>query len=354
MSTPKIKKIFFCVGISLCVFIMGTVAFGTEELKLTHLRPHPLDTHTAAMARVFKSLVETGSGGAIRVEISATGTRRDEREIMEQVQRGETQSYIASCYIMLPYYSLYDIINLPFAYSSYAVAYDVFDSSFGVEMAEDIRKKTGFRVLGFPEYAGFFQTTNSKRPIRSLEDMKGLTMRPLSHPVNPLHMEVIRALGTSPTPIAWPELYASLKNGVVDGQMNPIEAIILGKLHEVQQYITLTNHLYSSYVWVINDRWYQSLSPRLKEIIVDSARTAIAAGRGIARASESEKLLPLIADKLEIYGPTAAELARFRKVALPAARKHLEEKLGDEGARWIEKVLMAISEAENRAKSLAK
>jgi len=306
------------------------------------------------MARVFKSLVETGSGGAIRVEISATGTRRKEREIMEQVQRGETQSYIASCYIMLPYYSLYDIINLPFAYSSYTVAYEVFDGWFGVEMAKDIRKKTGFRVLGFPEYAGFFQITNSKRPIRSLDDMKGLTMRPLSHPVNPLHMEVIRALGASPTPIAWPELYASLKNGVVDGQMNPIEAIILGKFHEVQQYITLTNHLYSSYVWVINDRWYQSLSPRLQDIIVDSARTAIVVGRGIARASEVDKALPLIAGKLEIYSPTAAELARFRRVALPGARKHLEEKLGDEGARWIDELLKAIAEAERKFKAASK
>ena len=191
-SICKMKKVGFCISVSILVLIMGNVAFSAEVLKLAHLKPHPLDAHTAPTAAVFKGLVEMRAGGEIRVEINPAGVRGKEREIVEQVKRGEIHSHIASCYVMLPYYSLYDVINLPFAYSSYAVAYDVFDGWFGVEMAEDIRRKTGFRVLGFPEYAGFFHITNSRRPIRSPEDMKGLKLRPFSHPVNPLHMEAIR------------------------------------------------------------------------------------------------------------------------------------------------------------------
>jgi len=305
------------------------LAFSANVLKLAHLNPQePFENPTAPIAAVFKSMVDARTNGGITVEIYPAGVLGKERESMEQVQQGVIQSYIASGTGISQFYPLYDVTNLPFAFSSYVVAYDVYDGAFGQAMAEDIRKKTGFKVLGFGESGGFFQISNSKRPVKSPADMKGLKIRTMSIP---LHMGIISSLGGAPTPIAWVEVYTALQTGVVDGQMNPIPIINTAKFYEVQKYITLTNHLYAPYVWVMNDAWFNALSPSEKEIIIDAAKTALVAGRGLNRIVESsDKGLPVIAKKMEVYTPNAEELGQFKELAIAGARKLISEKLGDE------------------------
>ena len=328
-------------------------AFSAKVLKLAHLNPQdPFDNPTAPSAAVFKNMVEAKTNENIKVEIYAAGVLGKERESMEQVQQGVIQSYIGSGTGISQFYMLYDITNLPFALNSYSVAYEVYDGPFGQEMAEDIRKKTGFKVLGYGESGGFFQITNSKRPIKSPADMKGLKIRTMSIP---LHMGVVESLGGAPTPIAWAEVYTALQTGVVDGQMNPIPIINTAKLYEVQKYITLTNHLYAPYVWVLTDKWFQALTPAEKEIILDAAKTAIMAGRGLNRIIESsDKGLPVMAKKMEVYTPTAEELSQFRKLAVAGAQKIISEKLGNEGKAWTDKYLKAIEAAEKRVKAQMK
>ncbi len=354
MKTKSQLSLFFVLFIFIFLTLgMSGEASATKVLKLAHLNPQePFDNPTAPIAAVFKSMVEARTNLGIRVEIYAAGVLGKERESMEQVQQGVIQSYIASGTGIAQFYSLYDVTNLPFAFNSYAVAYEVYDGPFGQEMSEDIRKKTGFKVLGFGESGGFFQISNSKRPIKTPADMKGLKIRTMSIP---LHMGIIESLGGAPTPIAWVEVYTALQTGVVDGQMNPIPIINTAKLYEVQKYITLTNHLYAPYVWVMNDKWFQALSPTEKEIILDAAKTAILAGRGLNRIIESsDKGLPVIAKKMEIYTPTAEELSQFRKLAIAGAQKIIAEKLGEEGKKWTEKFLSAIDAAEKKMKAQVK
>jgi len=344
---------FMVVFTFILMMVFSGNAFSANVLKLAHLNPQePFENPTAPIAAVFKSMVEANTNGSIQVELYPAGQLGKERESMEQVQQGVIQSYIASGTGISQFYKLYDVTNLPFAFSSYAVAYEVYDGPFGQEMAEDIRKKTGFKVLGFGESGGFFQITNSKRPIKSPADMKGLKIRTMSIP---LHMGIIKSLGGAPTPIAWVEVYTSLQTGVVDGQMNPIPIINMAKFQEVQKYLTLTNHLYAPYVWVMNDKWLRALSLSEKEIVVDAAKTALVAGRGLNRIIESsEKGLPAIAKKMEVYTPNADELAQFKKLAIAGAKKLISEKLGDEGEMWINKFLTAIAKAEKNIKAQAK
>jgi len=355
MKTRALSSITIMVVFTFVLLTLGFPgqAFSAKVLKLAHLNPQePFANPTAPIAAVFKSMVEAGTNLGIKVEIYPAGVLGKERESMEQVQQGVIQSYIASGTGIGQFYKLYDVTNLPFAFSSYAVAYEVYDGPFGQEMAEDIRKKTGFKVLGFGESGGFFQITNSKRPVRSPADMKGLKIRTMSIP---LHMGVIDSLGGAATPIAWVEVYTALQTGVVDGQMNPVPIINLAKFYEVQKYITLTNHLYAPYVWVMNDKWFKALSPSEKEVIVDAAYTALVAGRGLNRIIESsDKGLPVIAKKMEVYTPTADELAQFKKLAISGAKKFISEKLGDEGTMWVDKFLNAIEKAESEIKAQAK
>ncbi len=330
----------------LSMIVLGASALqaAPKVIKLAHLNAQtPFDVGTAAVAAVFKNELEARTGGAISVEIYPSGTLGNERETMEQVKAGITQSYIASVGGVAPFYPLIDITSMPFAYSSYEIGCALYDGPFGNEFAEDIRKKTGMRVLGFiPQ--GFFQFTNSQRAIKSPEDMQGLKMRTMN---NPLHMDFMNSLGAAATPVAWAEIYTALQTGVVDGQHNPITVINLGKLYEVQKYVTLSNHMAGLYVWVISDAWFENLSAEEKFAVKGAAEAAVIAGRGIDRLIvATEKGLPAIVDKMEVYTPTAEELAKFRETAIPAAKAFFAKTLGDEGTAWIEKYLAAIEEVK--------
>jgi len=338
------KRTVYAV-LALMLLLVPSAVFGQITLKLAHLNPQqPYDVASAAMAAVFKSEVESKSNGQIKVELYPNGVLGKEAETLVQVKSGVVQSFISSSGGMAQFYPLIDVTNMPFAFSSYNVGYKVYDGDFGKELAADIEKKAGFHVLGFGESGGFFAITNSKKPIKSPADMKGIKLRTMALP---LHQAIVKALGASPTTIAWAEVYTSLQTGVVDGQMNPISIIAMAKLQEVQKYITLTNHLYAPYVWVINPKFYNSLSDELKNVVDDAARTAIVAGRGLSRIIDStEKGLPTLAEKLQVYVPTKAEMKLFRDAAVPAAREFMLSQYKDEGKIWVDKFFDAIDKAE--------
>ncbi len=331
------------------IFAVFTSNLSAQEItiKLAHLNAQqPFDIPSAAMAAAFKSAVEANSNGEIKVDLFASGVLGKERETMVQVKSGVVHSYIASTGGLSTFYPMIDITNMPFVFSSYNVGYEVYDGDFGKEFAADIEKKAGFHVLGFGESGGFFAITNSKRPIKSPRDMKGVKIRTMTVP---LHMEIIKSLGGSPTPIAWSEVYTSLQTGVVDGQMNPVSIINMAKFYEVQKYVTLTNHIYAPYIWVMNPKFYNNLSAKHKAIIDDAAKTAVLANRGLSRIIDSsDKGLPVLQKNMDVYVPTSAEMKQFKDATIPAATKFLEKKYGKEGKKWIDKFLKAIEAAERK------
>ncbi len=341
-----VKKKVSAVALALVsVVLPGLLAAQTVTLKLAHLNPQqPFEVASAAMAEVFKSEVESNSNGRIKVELYPNGVLGKEPETMVQVKAGVIQSYISSSGGMAQFYPMIDVTNMPFAFSSYNVGYKVYDGAFGQALAKDIEKTAGFKVLGFGESGGFFAITNSKKQIKSPADMKGIKLRTMALP---LHQEIVKALGASPTTVAWAEVYTSLQTGVVDGQMNPISIIAMAKFQEVQKYITLTNHLYAPYVWVINPKFYAGLSADLQGVVADAARTAILAGRGLSRIIDaSDKGLPTLASKMTVYVPNTAEMKQFRDATMPAARAFMSSKYKKDGEAWVDRFYAAIDAAE--------
>ena len=332
--------------LALIVVLLPAAAFGqTFTLKLAHLNAQqPFEIPSAAMAEVFKSEVEANSNGRIKVELYPNGVLGNEANTMIQVRTGVVQSYISSSGGIAQFYPLIDVTNMPFAFSSYNVGYKVYDGEFGQALARDIEAKANFKVLGFGESGGFFAITNNKRPLRSPDDMRGIKLRTMSLP---LHQEIVKALGASPTSVAWPEVYTSLQTGVVDGQMNPLSIITMAKFQEVQKYITLTNHLYAPYVWVINPRFYNSLPSDLQKIVDDAARTGILAGRGLSRIIDaSDRGLPTLQKRMEVYVPNANEMRQFRNATMPAAKSFMTDRYKAEGTAWVDRLYSAIEDAE--------
>ncbi|MEZ5644619.1 MAG: DctP family TRAP transporter solute-binding subunit [Burkholderiaceae bacterium] len=329
------------------LMLAASPAMAEKTMRLAHLNPDsPFDSHSGAMAAVFKSLVETGTNGSVKVQLFANGQLGKDNEVIQQVRDGIVESTISSAGGVAAHYKPVGVFDLPFAFPSIAVVDRVMtlDSAFGKKMAADIETKTGLKTLGILDSGGFFAISNSKRPIKSVEDMAGLRIRTMTLPT---HETTIKSLGGQPTPLPWAEVYTALQTGVADGQMNPIPIIAFAKFDEVQKYLTITRHVITPYFWFINKKFYDGLTPQEKKVVDGAAEVATNAGRGISRIVEAsaEKGLPKLGKKMTINSLPPEELKKFAAVAQPAVRKVIEEQLGADGTAMLNAMLAEIDKA---------
>ncbi|MFQ5772963.1 MAG: DctP family TRAP transporter solute-binding subunit [Kiloniellaceae bacterium] len=321
-------------------------AAAQKIIKISHLNPaDPLQSHSGTMTTVFKSLVEAGTNGAIKVQLFPDGQLGKDNEVIQQVRDGVIQSCISSAGGVAQHYPLVGVFDVPFAFPNIAVAHEVIDlgNPFGQKFAADIEAKTGLKVIGLLDSGGFFALTNSKRPITSVEDMKDLRIRTMTLPT---HEAIIASLGGKPTPLPWPEVYTALQTGVADGQMNPVPIIAFAKFDEVQEYLSLTNHIITPYVWFMNKEFYDDLTPDERYVVDYAARAAVDAGRGISRLIEaSDRGLPHLAKKMKINAVSSAELKKFADAAQPAVKQLIADKFGQQGVDMLNAMMAEIKKA---------
>lgn len=321
-------------------------AAAQKVIKLSHLNPaDPIQSHSGAMTSVFKSLVEAGTNGSVTVELFPDGQLGKDNEVIQMTRDNVIQSNISSAGGIAQHYPLVGVFDMPFAFPNIAVAHEVIDldNAFGRKFADDMEAKTGLKVIGLLDSGGFFAISNSKRPIRSVEDMKGLRIRTMTLPT---HEAIIASLGGKPTPLPWPEVYTALQTGVADGQMNPIPIIAFAKFDEVQKYLSLTNHIITPYVWFMNKDFYDGLTPEEQYVVDYAARAAVDSGRGISRMIEaSDRGLPQLAKKMKINSVSAVELEKFADASQPAVKQLIADKFGAEGTEMLNAMLAAIAAA---------
>jgi tripartite ATP-independent transporter DctP family solute receptor len=325
------------------VFVLGVCIApawaGPIELKVAHVNPPDVfASGKGAAGAVLKNIIEAGTGGGVEVKLFPASQLGGERELIEGTKIGTIQMSLVSAAIS-GFYKEAQVLDIPYLFSNAPVAWKVMDGWFGKEMAEDCLKKTGMRVLAYGE-TGFRNFTNSSRPIKSPEDMKGLKIRVMESPV---YVNMVKALGAAPTPIAWPETYTALQQKVVDGQENPIATIVFAKLFEVQKYIILDNHSYGVDFFLINEKFYQSLPKETQEIIKAAAINAGLCGKGLQQLNSAVGLSQLKEKGMEIYSPNSKERAMFRDAAQKPVMEYIEKQIGKE---WIDKLMKAVKEAE--------
>lgn len=327
------------------VFAFAAVpAHAQKVIKLHHLNADdPLDNPTGAIVSVFKNLVEAGTSGTVTVQTFPNGQLGKDGEVLSQVKAGVIQSGVFSVGGFASAYPMIGVLDLPFLFPDISATYAVFDGPFGQRLGADIEKKTGMEVLGFGDSGGFFAITNSKKPIKTPDDLKGLKIRTQTLET---HKRVISSLGGQPTAIAWSEVYTALQTGVADGQMNPIPIVSMAKFNEVQKHITLTDHLFAPYVWVINRKFFDSLTPAEQTVVRNAAKSAIVANRGISRIIEaSSKGLPTLAKTMTVTTLSAKEKEAFRAAAQPAVKAYIVETFGKEGEEMLGALQQAVEVA---------
>ena len=242
---------------------------------------------------------------------------------------------------MGPFFPEFQVINIPYVFQSDEIAWWVFDNSqFWQDMMAKMEKKANLVFLGMGQN-GVRNFTNNTRPVHEPKDMAGIKFRVMQSPV---FVKTVEALGAKAIPIAWPEVYTSLQTGVIDGQENPISVIaFVGKLYEVQKYLTLDGHTWSENMLVMNADKFNSLPENYQHILKMAGLHGARADRA-AEALMSRVLgLGVLQENMEVYSPTAEQMKMFQEKAQPPVIEWLK---GEVGAEPVDGFLKAVKEAE--------
>jgi C4-dicarboxylate-binding protein DctP len=297
-------------------------------IKYSHLGPHdPNLQSSSAKAIVFKAELEKLSKGKLRVDICDSGRLAGQVSSIQQVRKGTIQiADISSGVLASLYYEPLEILDMPFVFSSRATARMVLDNGnpFIKKLIENCAEKTGIRILSLGPF-GFRHMTNSIRPIRTPDDMKGLKIRTME--IVP-HRKLMESLGASPVPLPWLELYTSLQTKVVDGEETTLQNIVMGKLYQVQKHLTLTGHVMGVGAFLCNEKWYQSLPDDLKTVLIEAEKVSRLTYDGFGEFLDTLALEKLESYGMQVHKPTAEQTQIFRDTAVPYIRKYMEQKHG--------------------------
>jgi len=299
------KRVIFFATMAVLLAI-GPSAFATMKINLGVVTKPGSAQNIAA--EKFKELVEKRSGGKIRVKIHHSGSLGNETEILQQIQMNSIQMGIITVGPFDTFDPLVRVIGYPFMFSSYEQVDKVLDGPLGKEILTNL-EKVGFKGLAFSEN-GFRNLTNNKRPVHMASDVKGLKIRVMQ---SALHKAIWRALGANPTPMPWP-IYTELEQGVIDGQENPLWVIEVYKFYEIQDYMTLTRHVYSGHIDVASLKWWKTLDPETRAMIQKAMYEAAVYQRQVNREKNAQRLALLKQKGMQI--DEAPDIASFRaKVA---------------------------------------
>jgi tripartite ATP-independent transporter DctP family solute receptor len=261
------------------------------------------------MYESFKSDVERRTNGALTIEIIYGGALGNPIGRMNEMRNGAIQMSDASDGNYAAVYPDIQVLNIPYLFATEQNAWKVLDGPFGQKLAEDLRTKTGIRVLGWWESGGF-KHFSSNKALRSPSDFAGLKIRALG----PLAVPLIEALKASAVPIAFGELYTALATGLVDVQDNSLSVFRLVRLQEVHKFILLSGHSYSVGVLGINNAFYIQLSSDERAAVDAAALKAIAFNREGSRKAEQEAIAALGAAGTEFIGLTSEQKQEFRRI----------------------------------------
>ena len=266
----------------------------------------------------FKRQLEERSNGRIKAELFFGGVIGNERELMDFVQTGVLQGTRGGFFADAnPKFILF---TLPFLVDDWDQAQRLVQSEFTRKINEGARER-GFHVPATGISQGFRAHTNSKRPIRHPDDLKGLKMRVPSQEV---YVQTSKAFGANPQELPYAEVYQALQTGVVDGQDNAPSNIWDYMIHEVSKYLTITNYATGPDPLMVNLEWYESLPRDLRDIFDGVSRETMEFSDRINREKEAE-YIEKISNKLEMNHVLGDDLIPFRDAVKPVYQYFAEK-----------------------------
>jgi tripartite ATP-independent transporter DctP family solute receptor len=309
-------------GACATTLVLGSMASQAAEIRERTLRfafqnvkEHP----QGQGAQKFADLLKESSGGKIKVTLFPGGTLGGDVQTVSALQGGTLDLTVLNSGILAAQAKDFAMLDFPFLFNDVEEAHAVIDGPVGQKLAAQLDAK-GLINLGYWDL-GFRNVTNSKHPITKLEDMQGLKLRVIQ---SPIYLETFQALGASPVPMAFPEVYNGLEQGVIDGQENPFTVIEGNKFYEVQKYLSVTGHIFNPQSFIIGKKTWDRLNDDEKALIKDAAAKAQVYQREVtatAMANSRGNLEKSIA----VNDISPEEKDRFRERVKPVIDKFSKE-----------------------------
>ncbi len=274
------------LALAILIALGANGAQAAVELKLGHFAS---DTHPCGIAaKDFKANVEKRTNGEVKIALYGNNVLGSPPEVLEQVLLGAVDMSLSGQDQLAKHLPFYDVISTPFAFKDYAMADKIIDGDFKAWAASELLKKNLVHLSDW-EW-GFRQLTNSKKPILTPADMKGMKIRT---PPAFAYQAFVEAAGGNAQTIAFAELVMAMKQGVVDGQENPVGTIYDLKIYETQKYMSILNYTYSSMVHVVNKKSWDKLTPEQQKIVTEESAAAAKQARKLLRDNEAVQLKDL-------------------------------------------------------------
>ena len=284
-------------------------AHAATEVNLGHTLSS--SSHYSVGADAFKETLEELSDGAYTVNEHPSGSLGGEREMIEGLQIGTVDFVITSTGPLGNFVPETYVLDLPFLFADYEEARCVLDSDLGDELLD---KMSDHNLVGLAwSENGFRHMTNSQREIATPADAEGLRIRTME---NSVHQEAFRQMGARPTPMAFPELFTALQQGTVDGQENPITVIVATNFWEVQDYLSLTGHVYSPAIVLGSPIFMDGLSEEERGWFEQAAQASAEATR--AEVSRLEREGVELLEEKGMTVKTDIDVTPFQEAVKPA------------------------------------
>lgn len=293
---------------------LAPLAYGAQseppviEMKLGHFAA---ESHPGNLAsKMFAEAVEKRTNGQLKVTIYPNNALGSPPEVLEQNILGAVDMSLPTQGQLGKYSKKFNCVMLPFVFENYEQADKVLDGKF-IEWAGPDLEAAGLVFLSNWEW-GFRNLTNNLRPVNEPADVKGLKIR--TPPELPTQA-AMEALGGIVTTINFNELQMALKQGVVDGQENPIAVIYANKLYESQKYLAMTGHNYNCMVHVISKRVWDKLTPAQQAIVKEESKRAGDWMRKTQRDAEASQIKELESLGMQVTYP---DKKKFKALMQPA------------------------------------
>lgn len=297
--------------------LLPMVAAQAQERSFKYALQNPKGHPLEMGATKFAELVAAMSGGKMKVTVYPGGTLGGDAANVSALQGGTIDFVALNSGILGQQVKDFEVYDFPFMFANSQEADAVVDGPFGQKLHAKLADK-GIVGLSYFEL-GFRNITNSKRPINKVEDLTGLKLRVIPNAIN---VDWVKAVGANPTPMAFPEVYAGLEQGAIDGQENPFSVILANKFYEVQKHLAVTNHQYNPQSLIMSKKVWDTLSAEQKKFIQDAATEAAKYERQVNRDLASGQLAELKKAGMQVTEFSAAEQAKLRDKFKPVVEKH--------------------------------
>lgn len=262
------------------------------KLQLAHQMANTHSIHESV--EKLAELVKEKSGGSMEIEIFPAAALGSERENLEALSTGVLDMAIIAVEFYPAYVEEAGVFVLPYVYDDYNHQKNVYNGEAGQMLADLILEETNVKVLGY--YIQAFRQLFTQTPVETVEDIKGLKIRV---PESATYVTTFNMLGAASTPVAWGETYTALETSVVDGLENTPEGVYSSSLHEVTQYMNLTDHISGATTFSISNQAYEKLTQDEQDILNESIAEVIEFAFNLTLKND-DKFRQLLKEELEV------------------------------------------------------